>query len=472
MRYVPDLIVRLFDHAPVWSRSVFSTGYGLLKNSREGGRQFQDYMKELRETQWWPVSQLEELQSDRLRRLIQHAATTVPYYGRVFAEYGIAASQIQSRDDLKKLPTLSKDTVRRERNSLIAKTYRLRDLRPESTSGTTGTPLTVFMNREAYLYAKAAQWLHHEWAGYTHQEWLGVLAGYNVISMTRRKPPFWATNFAGRQVHFSTRHLKPDYFSAFVDRLRSSRIEFLLGYPSAISLLARHITATGDHVPLRAVFLSSETLYGWEIEAIRAAFGCPVFNYYGQAERAVTATSCGSSLEMHLNMEMSLAEYEGNGAGENRVRIVGTSLMNYGMPLIRYELHDFTSRCSGPCPCGRQHDRIGPVETLVDDYLVGADGALISPSLAYLPFQRVRGIISSQLVQEEVGRITVNVVVNELFTKGEESTLRNELVSAVGAGTEFAMQRMESIPLTANGKFRFVISRVSHDMSRGPNGVT
>jgi phenylacetate-CoA ligase len=169
-------------------------------------------------------------------------------------------------------------------------------------------------------------------------------------------------------------------------------------------------------------------------------------------------------------MELSIAEFEPSGTDENRVKIVGTSLMNYGMPLIRYQLHDFTSRRSGPCPCGREHERIGPVETLVDDYIVGADGSLISPSLLYHPFVRGRGIISSQLVQEEVGKITVNLVVNELFTKDEESSLRKGLVSTVGSGTSFRMERVESIPLTANGKFRFVISKVSHHMSRGPNG--
>ncbi|MCK5572186.1 MAG: phenylacetate--CoA ligase family protein, partial [Bacteroidetes bacterium] len=412
---------------------------------------------------------LEELQAERLRKLIAHATTTVPYYRRIFVEYGIPPSQIQTPHDLKRLPTLSKDTLRREGTSMMAETYRKRHLQRESTSGTSGTPLPVLMNREAYIYAKAAQWLHHEWAGYTHREWIGILAGYNVIGVSREAPPFWTTNYAGHQMHFSTRHLKPRFFPFFVQKLRSSGIQFLFGYPSAIALLARHIVSTDDHLPLRAVFLSSEPLYEWQAEAIRTAFGCPVFNYYGQAEKALTATGCGTSLDMHTNMELSVAEFIPDEKIGDKVRVLGTSLLNFGMPLIRYELHDITTLRDTPCPCGREHVRIGPVETHSDDYIVASDGSLISPSLLYFPFQEATGLDSSQVVQDEINRVTVKIVPNERFTNEEGESLCSEVAGIVGRGTLVTIERVTEIPLTANGKFRFVVSNISRDVLRNEN---
>lgn len=63
-------------------------------------------------------------------------------------------------------------------------------LREESTFGTTGTPLTVWLDDKTYAYHKAVQWLQQKWAGYTHKEWIGVLAGYKTIPLSRNKPPF------------------------------------------------------------------------------------------------------------------------------------------------------------------------------------------------------------------------------------------------------------------------------------------
>jgi phenylacetate-CoA ligase len=467
MRYVPDVLVSVYDRAPVWTRSAASTVYGLIKRWKESGPLFQRYLTELEESQWWTRERLAALQADRLRALVRHAAETVPYYGKLFAEYGILASQIQTPDDLSRLPLLSKETVRREGRNLISGRSSRKNLQPESTSGTTGKPLTVWLDQQAYLAARAAQWLHHRWAGYTHREWIGIIAGYNVIPEHRQRPPVWTINRGGRQVHFSTRHLRPPLMSAMAAEMRMRKIRFLLGYPSAIGLFARHLLAQGESLPLHAVFLSSEPIYQWQTEAMEKAFGAPLFNYYGQAEKVLTAASCGSGLDMHLHAELSIAEFADHPAFEGRRLLVGTSLLNYGMPLIRYELEDVTLEVAGPCPCGRAHPRIGPVETHSDDFIVRSDGSMIPPSLLYIPFQRVSGVTSAQIVQEDVERITVNLLVDPAFTPEEEKRLVRALVMTLGPGVNISFKRVAEIPRTSSGKFRFVVSRVSHEVLHG-----
>jgi len=467
MRYVPDALVVIYDHAPVWTRSVASTLYGVLKHWRESGPVFQKFLAELEESQWWSRERLAELQADRLRALVRHAAETVPYYGRVFAAHGIVASQIQTPDDLSRLPVLGKETVRREGRNLISRRVAMRDLQGESTSGTTGKPLTLWLDRQAYLAARAAQWLHHRWAGYSHREWIGILAGYNVVPQRRQRPPVWTINREGRQVHFSTRHLRAPLMTAMATKMREQKIQFLLGYPSAIGLFARHLLAHSESLPLLGVFLSSEPVYQWQSEAMEKAFGAPLFNYYGQAEKALTAASCGHGLEMHLNMELSIAEFTLHPAIEGRQLLLGTSLLNYGMPLIRYELEDVTHEVTGPCRCGREHPRIGPVETHSDDFIVSSDGSMIPPSLFYIPFQGVRGVTSSQIVQEDTGRVTVNLVADPEFTPDEERRLLHSLSMTLGTGMKVAVRRVPEISRTTSGKFRFVVSKVSHEVLHG-----
>jgi phenylacetate-CoA ligase len=461
MRYVPDLIPRIYSVMPIWSRSLASTMYGVLKYGHETTPEFRKYLSALEESQWWPLSRLQELQAERLKSLIRHAAAHVPYYRRLFAEHGVDPASIQTPGDLGRLPTLNKKTVHLAWKDLLAENVDTRSLRKESTSGTTGTPLTVYMGHDSYLHSRAAQWLHHAWGGYTHKEWMGILAGYAVVPPTRNHSPYWVTNYAGKQVHFSTLHLKANTFREYVDKMQSSRLQFLLGYPSAIGLLARYMVEHGITYNVRAVFLSSEPLYHWQEEAIGKAFGCPIFNYFGQAEKAATATSCRDHTSLHLNMEIGIAELlpSRDEADGDRV-IVATSLMNYAMPLIRYELGDVTKEKKGVCSCGRQHQRIGPIETVVDNYLLLPDGSLLSPSLLYFPFQKVIGVEASQIVQEDISHVVVNVVPGEQFTEVVSEQIAHDVRGIVGPGVSVTVRTVPEIPRTGNAKFRFVISKV------------
>jgi phenylacetate-CoA ligase len=460
VRYVSSAGQTLYEWIPVWTRSAASTVYGLVKMRRENTPLFQKYLKELRQTQWYSSEQLADLQQRRLQKLIRHAATSVPYYARAFAAHGVVVSQIQTPGDLAKLPTLSKATIRRSWREMIAQRHNVSRLRKESTSGTTGTPLTVYMDDEAYLQTKAVQWLQHEWAGYTHREWLGVLAGYRVVPIGRTTPPFWVTNFAGRQIHLSSYNLRPAVVDVYAHKIRSSGIRFLLGYPSAIGYLARSLNEKGNRVPLEAVFLSSEPIYEWQLQAIRSAFGCKVFNYYGQGERVLSGVSCGTSNLLHLSMESSVAEFVPSAGGEG-TKLLSTSLLNFAMPLIRYELHDIATVVEDPCPCGRAHQRIQPVETKEEDYVVTPSGRFVSPSLLTFPLKDVVGVERTQVIQDSVEHLDIRIVTNEKFTEEEEHRLKREFSRCVGMEMEVKITRVEDIPLTAQGKFRFVVSHVA-----------
>lgn len=467
MRYIPDPVLKLYQLTPAWSRSLASSLYGSLKNRKEITPQFIAALADLRGSERLPLSRLQDIQADRLTRLVRHAAVNVPYYARLFAEYGLIPSQIQGPEDLRKVPVLTKETIRQKAASLIAHGYDRWKLRSESTSGSSGVPLTVWMDEGAYAYTKAVQWLQHGWAGYTHKEWIGILAGYRVIPVGRKRPPFWTSNYAGKQIHFSTYHLKPQFMPAMVTKLKESGVQFLLGYPSAIALLARHIVDTGDRVPLKAIFPSSEPTFAWQHQAVAAAFGARMFNYYGQGERAISGTGCGYSMDLHINMEMCVAELRDPPAGGSYKHLVGTPLFNYAMPLLRYELNDLTSKVDGPCPCGREHERIGPVETLSDHYLVGLDGALISPSVVYLAFPTLKGLSGAQVAQEDQRTLVVKVIAGEAFTAEESAKLLKGLRSILGDGFDLQIQRVSEIPLSKSGKSRFVVSKPYLDLQKG-----
>ena len=101
-------------------------------------------LSELEESQWWPLEQIEELQSERLRRLITHAYEHVPYYRRVMDERGLRPTEIRSKADLRLLPVLTRSGAQEHGAEMRAKGFPGNLLRPTKTSGSTGTPLRFY----------------------------------------------------------------------------------------------------------------------------------------------------------------------------------------------------------------------------------------------------------------------------------------------------------------------------------------
>lgn len=461
MRYIPSKIVKLYDKSPIWTRNFASTAYGFLKSRKEKTKLFWQCLAELEETQWWSLEKLQELQNERLKKIIRHAAEHVPYYQKKFAEYGIIPSQIQTPDDLKKLPILDKETIRKNFDYFISKNINRKKLRLQSTGGTTGKPLKVLMNEEVYIYQKAVQTLHRSWGGYKFgRDWLGVLAGYKIVPVTREKPPFWIINYYGKQIHFSSYHLNYDFLSSYVKKIKQMRIKYLMGYASAIGFLANYVNNIGDYIPLRAVFLSSEPVIDWQRKAIKKAFNCKIFDYYGQAECVVSAINCDKSDSLHQNMELGLFEFEDVNLTNSKHRIIGTSLVNFSFPIIRYDLGDVTSSIIYQCKCGREHIKIQPIETRVEDFIITPDGSTIPPPALTLPYHGIKGIISSQIIQNKIDTLSVKIINNNQFTIREKEKFIKKFKDCVGKNMKINIMEVKEIPRTQNGKFRFVISEI------------
>lgn len=317
------------------------------------------------------------------------------------------------------------------------------------------------MNEEVYFYQKAIQTLHRSWSGYKFgMDWLGVLAGYKVAPVSRKKPPFWIINYYGKQIHFSSYYLNYDLLSSYVKKIKEMKIKYLMGYASAIGFLAKYINYIGDDTPLNAVFLSSEPILDWQREAIRNAFKCRIFDYYGQAESVVSAINCSNSKSLHQNMEVGLVEFKEIDNINKNYQIIGTSLVNFAFPLIRYDLGDVTSKIIYKCDCGREQIKIQPIETRVEDFIITPDGSMIPSPALTLPYHDIKGIILSQIIQKKVDTLLVRIISNQKFTNQEKEKFVSKFKDCVGENMKIDIRRVKEIPRTENGKFRFVISEI------------
>ena len=116
--------------------------------------------------------ELRAMQEGRFRRCLERAWAT-PFYRRLWGEAGLEPGDVQSLEDLERLPVFSKSDLMKsvERNPPFGDYYRHRDEDPQSgpaglvmqtTSGTTGAPQPIFFgprSRELQALMVARAWL-------------------------------------------------------------------------------------------------------------------------------------------------------------------------------------------------------------------------------------------------------------------------------------------------------------------------
>jgi phenylacetate-CoA ligase len=460
------VFARFYRLSPVAIQNVLLSTFGRRLNRRRFGGRFREFCRLLEESQWWDTARLRAWQEERLRAVLLHAYEHVPYYRETFRYHGYDPGRFGGLDDLRRLPVLDRSIVKHRAGDLKSRDRSLR-LTHGHTSGTTGSPISLFYDSGMVEMNYATMDRQYRWAGLRLEEGgdrVAVLRGNVIVPLTQKRPPFWRHNRALNQLVCSTFHLSPGTVGSYVEALREYAPAVVDGYPSSLYVLAKLLLNRRERLPVRAAVTSSETLYDFQREAIEAAFECRVFDYYAAAERVIFTVECDRHEGHHLCEEYGITEIlDDNGEpvapGAEGV-MIGTSLHNLGMPLIRYRTTDRAARLPVKCSCGRPLPLLADVTTKAEDVLRLRDGRLISPSVLTHPFKPLDTIEGSQLVQTDLDRLLVRIVPGGGFSEADRSHLVRELKARLGDDMRVDIEIVDELPRTSRGKFKWVINEV------------
>lgn len=458
---------RIYDLLPPSAQSLLLSGYQWRLDRERYGPAFRVAVAELARTERASAEALRDYQDSRVRELVRHAARHVPFYARRYAEHGVDVASIQGVADLPRLPILTRADITAHFDELVAGNRKRSELVIGHTSGTTGSPLEVLHDRAVTAMTYALLDRQYTWAGLKlgrGGDPVAVMRGNVIVPIAQSRPPYWRANRVHNQLLLSSFHVSEQNLPGYVEAIRAFGAVALDGYPSTVYLLARFVAREGLALPMRAVITSSETLYPFQREAIEAAFGCRVFDYFAAAERVVFATECEAHEGHHLSSEYGVTEFvDDKGrpllAGATGA-MLGTSLHNFGMPLIRYRCNDMSALRAASCSCGRALPLMEDVSTKAEDIIALADGRMISPSVLTHPFKPMHSVEESQIVQEAYDRIVIKVKPNAKFTDAEREHLIREFRVRLGEDVHVVVEVVERIPRTASGKFKWVVSKV------------
>jgi phenylacetate-CoA ligase len=337
------------------------------------------------------------------------------------------------------------------------------------TGGTTGTPLQLLRSPQAVVAEQVC--LDRMMLAIGTEPLsarVAVLRADSIKDPSDRSPPYWIYAMGGRRLILSSNHLTEDTLSSYVDVLREFRPDVLWVYPTALEALCRLLALAGERVRIRNVLSSSEMLHPQVWALARSLLDCQIVDYYGQAERVAfayaTAPDAYLFLPGYAYVELiHHAPEDGRRPEESATlyEIVGTSLWNLAMPLVRYRTGDllrlprrYRAQELLELACG-----LRPFEGVIgrsQDVLLAPDGRGALTGINHIP-RAVQHLMRLQVVQEAVDRVVLRALVAPGFSDADSQQLLDNARQKIPQGVDVRVEIASSLQRTARGKTPFII---------------
>jgi phenylacetate-CoA ligase len=425
------------------------------------------YRRLFKEAPYWSAGRLEEWSQARRAAILTHAYETVPYYRRAFDRHGIRPQDLTRPETWSRIPLMEKEIVRANTDDLISRTADPKRIMWVTTSGSTGMQLRIALDQNINAAAFALFWRAWGSGGYFH------LGQRHAVMKGLFYEAGWKYNHAIRALELSSARVGPDTVRQFRDLILKYRPRFMRGYPSAMFLFSRLLRENGLELHVPMVISGSETLYDFQRKEIEDVLGARVYNHYTHWERCASVLECTSG-RMHAQLDYGFHEILGEDGQPVPPGVSGvvtvTTMHNLAMPLIRYRTGDIASWSLEPCDCGQSFPVITKIEGRQTDYLVAADGKLISGTFAAAALWPLPNLLYSQIIQRELGKVEVRIVKGGGYREPENTeAVLAALRARLGDGMQIDLRfcQLEELERNPVGKIRQCFNRLSpEDLAR------
>jgi phenylacetate-CoA ligase len=332
---------------------------------------------------WLSPDELKHRQEKRLQSIITRAYEAVPHYRKLFDQASLKPEDIQTLDDLPRLPVLSKKEVLDAGLELRA-TDRARFHTVEyHTSGTSGQPLSLLRDKHANALEFVYYWRHWSWAGYRLGDSFAMLVSRHFLTQcSADSTSDWQPHL--RRLLLNCNLISPSTAGTMARELERKGCQILKAAASAAYHLALNMHETGIRPqPLRAVISTDEALLPHQRDMIEKVFGCCVLDSYGHMEGTVAISQCREG-GRHVNTDYGILEFTNVRPSADGSTLlaegIGTGLHNRVMPFIRYLIDDTFELFPEPqtCPCGRTFPLIKAIHGRQIETIVTPDGRFVT----------------------------------------------------------------------------------------------
>lgn len=414
--------------------------------------------------------EISRIQRGKLATTLQQAYENIPYYHRLFQEAGIKIEKLSLPEDMQSIPVLKKEILRAHPEAFISRNGSAgKRTSKESTSGTSGHPMTVIKDRNKSGYIRAVMYRCYRQYG---------------IDIGDKQARFWAmpidridcyksrfVDLLSNRIRLSAFMLDDASLERFTKKLEQFRPRYFYGYASVIYKYSQWLQENRlslRDLNLLAIITTGEVLHDFQRELIAQVFECRVVNEYGSTEAGVLAFECPEG-KLHVNADhLYLETIPINGFSDIGLILV-TELNNNYNPLIRYQIGDVGKILNGPCNCGSGFPVISNLIGREDSFIITPKNKYIYDGV--ISYVLSKGIKQFQGVQHSKEELIIKIVKNNELTENLLNTYRKQLTRIVGTDLRITFELVSKIESEKSGKIREFISNIGNSETSSVAGA-
>lgn len=413
------------------------------------------WYKQIKQMNTWTKEQVLDWQNKQLQRFITHAYEHTVYYKRVFDELNLKPKDIQTAEDLKKLPIIDKEIVLRHFDEIVPDDIATIKYRKARTGGTTGEPMKYFCDESTWGYVTAAKIFYWKKTAYHYGDSFVALGSASLFSS---KPSFPRRIYdkMRNEIALNGMNLSDEICCKYVEWIKKKKIHYLYGYAASLFLFAKYIVDHGVSLSVKAVFSTSEKLTKEYRSVIMWAFpDSVVMDCYGAKDAGITAYEMADGLyHVGYNVMIETIHCLENNSGT----LLTTNFLNNAFPLIRYEFGDeaiisTSDNYNGQCILSVE-GRTSDVMRLKNGRNVTGPGFTILMS----PFD----IVAYQIKQVNDLRVELQIQpMLDIYTKEQEEKIRQTIFKYIGDDCQLDIVYVDHFDPSANGKRKYFMTASS-----------
>ncbi len=451
-----SFLEKVYDNSPIFLQNIMCSLEGYRKCRVRYADAYWKHRKFLEDFDNWPLEKQLEYQRTEMVKFIKYAYNNSKFYHNLYQ--GINIDEIQTVEDLKKLPMVDKEMLRANMSDVV--TIDPREGGVGHTGGTTGKSLVVINRKVDSAIRQAILDNFKHRVGFENRVMKrATFNGKHIVPPNQKKPVFWRYNLSCKQMIYSSFNINEDTLQYYVDSLNRYKPDALDGFFTCICEVASFVKRHGLKLEFQpvAIFPTSETLTDSGRQLLEEVFHCPVYNQYASSEGAPFITEC---CKRRLHMELSSGVFE-HPFGDDE--IVVTSFFTYGTPLIRYRIGDRVKISDNQsCDCGLKGTIVDYIEGRRLDFLYTPSGSKINAGcVANLLKYAINSVVCAQFIQSEKTSFQIKLVVDkEHFTDKTIDEIREQVVHTFGKEMHVDFSIVDDIPREKSGKRRMIINNV------------
>lgn len=444
-----------------WRKSII-LGFLHVSSSRINSN-----LKSIHNFEFMDKKSIRKMQNQKLEKLLLHAHEHVPYYSSMLEKHGVVVKKNVSLDNFTNLPLLTKDIIRREGSNLYATN---RDkLKPyiNTSGGSTGEPLEFLQDKNYDDWNIATKLYFNRVLGKEVGEreiklWgsdRDIIAG-NLTIKER------LMNYLYNRRFFNCYRFGPSELESLIELNNRFKPKAYWIYMEAGFELAKYLKQSKKEFHAPCIVISTiGPLTEHVKQTVEQNLNCKVYNQYGSREVGAIASQCTHQGGLHTFPWWNVVEIlnqNNQRLEEGQGRVVLTTLENYSMPLIRYDIGDVAIAGGWDCPCGRHTFLLKELSGRTLGFYKKEDGSLVHSHFLVQSLFFRDWIKRFQIIQDEYNHILINIELRTDKKPDEEDikdiTKKTKLLMGDNCAVDF--QFVDCISRTASGKYVYTLCKV------------